>query len=87
MFQITKELSRLQSMALDNKLSPEDISGGTITLSNIGSIGGKFGSPLLNVPEVAIIAIGRIQRVPQIADDESIYPASIMNVSRNLLCV
>ena len=68
-------------MALENKLRPEDISGGTITLSNIGAIGGKYGSPLLNLPEVAIIAIGRIQKVPQFADDGSIYPASVMTVS------
>lgn len=82
MFQITMELSRLHKLALDNKLSPEDISGGTITLSNIGSIGGKFGSPLLNVPEVSIIAIGRIQKVPQMAAaDGTVFQASVMNVS------
>ncbi|KAJ8636369.1 hypothetical protein MRB53_010636 [Persea americana] len=79
--EITKELSRLQQLALSNKLSSEDISGGTITLSNIGSIGGKFGSPLLNLPEVAIIAIGRIQKLPRFADDGNIYPASITNVA------
>ncbi|KAF8401437.1 hypothetical protein HHK36_012376 [Tetracentron sinense] len=79
--EITKELSRLQQLALNNKLSPEDISDGTMTLSNIGAIGGKFGSPLLNLPEVAIIAIGRIQKLPRFADDGSVYPASIINVN------
>ncbi|XP_024195360.1 lipoamide acyltransferase component of branched-chain alpha-keto acid dehydrogenase complex, mitochondrial isoform X1 [Rosa chinensis] len=79
--EITKELSRLLQLALENKLRPEDISGGTITLSNIGAIGGKYGSPLLNLPEVAIIAIGRIQKVPQYADDGSVYPASVMTVN------
>ncbi|KAL5539918.1 hypothetical protein UlMin_043057 [Ulmus minor] len=79
--EITKELSRLQLLASDNKLSPGDISGGTITLSNIGSIGGKFGSPLLNLPEVSIIAIGRIQKVAQFADDGNVYPTSIMTVN------
>lgn len=68
-------------MALANKLNPDDISGGTITLSNIGAIGGKFGSPLINVPEVSIIALGRIQKIPQFAEDGSVYPASIMTVS------
>ncbi|KAF4355648.1 lipoamide acyltransferase component of branched-chain alpha-keto acid dehydrogenase complex, mitochondrial [Cannabis sativa] len=76
--EITKELSRLQQLATDNKLSPKDISGGTITLSNIGAIGGKYGSPLLNLPEVCIIAIGRIQKVPQFADGGNVYPASVM---------
>ncbi|XP_058082537.1 lipoamide acyltransferase component of branched-chain alpha-keto acid dehydrogenase complex, mitochondrial isoform X2 [Magnolia sinica] len=79
--EITKELSRLQQLALNNKLSTEDISGGTITLSNIGAIGGKFGSPLLNLPEVAIIAIGRIQKLPRFTDDGSVYPASVTNVT------
>lgn len=84
--QITKELSRLQLLASNNKLSSEDITGGTITLSNIGAIGGKFGSPLLNLPEVAIIAIGRIRKLPRYDDDdETIYPASVTNVSCHFL--
>ncbi|KAL6989999.1 Bce2p [Sarracenia purpurea var. burkii] len=79
--EITKELSRLIQLALANKLSPDDVSGGTITLSNIGAIGGKFGSPLINAPEVAIIAIGRIQKTPHFADDGIVYPVSIMSVN------
>ncbi|KAF5737007.1 lipoamide acyltransferase [Tripterygium wilfordii] len=79
--EITKELSRLQCLARDNKLSPGDVSGGTITLSNIGAIGGKFGVPLLNLPEVAIIALGRIQKVPRLGDDGNVYPVSIMSVN------
>lgn len=81
LLEITKELSRLQQLALANKLSPEDVSGGTITLSNIGAIGGKFGSPLVNSPEVAIIAIGRIQKTPYFAEDDNVYPVSIMTVN------
>ncbi|KAI3469359.1 hypothetical protein Pfo_026022 [Paulownia fortunei] len=79
--EITKELSRLQQLALANKLSSDDISGGTITLSNIGAIGGKFGSPLINVPEVSIIALGRIQKIPQFDEDGNVSPASIMTVN------
>ncbi|GAV64152.1 2-oxoacid_dh domain-containing protein/Biotin_lipoyl domain-containing protein/E3_binding domain-containing protein [Cephalotus follicularis] len=78
---ITKELSRLQQLATDNKLSPGHISSGTITLSNIGSIGGKFGAPIINLPEVSIIAIGRIQKVPRFGEDNNVYPASIMTVN------
>ncbi|XAR57062.1 Dihydrolipoyllysine-residue (2-methylpropanoyl)transferase [Bertholletia excelsa] len=80
-FEITKELSRLQKLASSNKLGSEDIAGGTITLSNIGAIGGKFGSPLVNVPEVAIIAIGRMQNVPRFTDDGDVYPISAMTVN------
>ncbi|KAL2922952.1 Lipoamide acyltransferase component of branched-chain alpha-keto acid dehydrogenase complex mitochondrial [Bienertia sinuspersici] len=80
-FQITKEISRLQRLAIENKLSHDDINGGTITLSNIGAIGGKFGSPLINLPEVAILALGRIQKVPHITDDGTVYPTPVMNVN------
>ncbi|KAK7363557.1 hypothetical protein VNO77_05703 [Canavalia gladiata] len=79
--EITKELARLQQLASNNKLTSEDICGGTITLSNIGAIGGKFGSPLINLPEVSIIAVGRIQKVPQFADDGNVYPASLMTIN------
>jgi len=70
---------------MDNKLSRDDISGGTITISNIGAIGGKFGSPLINLPEVAIIAIGRIKKVPHITDEGTVYPLPVMNVSHIFL--
>ncbi|KAG6493327.1 hypothetical protein ZIOFF_048309 [Zingiber officinale] len=79
--EITKELARLQQMASSNKLNTEDITGGTLTLSNIGAVGGKFGSPLLNLPEVAIIAIGQIRRLPRFDDDDNIYPASVASVT------
>ncbi|XP_051127850.1 lipoamide acyltransferase component of branched-chain alpha-keto acid dehydrogenase complex, mitochondrial [Andrographis paniculata] len=79
--EITKELARLQQLALANKLSSSDVSGGTITLSNIGAIGGKFGSPLINVPEVVIIAMGRIQTTPVFDEDGNVCPASIMTVN------
>uniref|UniRef100_A0A803LS99 Dihydrolipoamide acetyltransferase component of pyruvate dehydrogenase complex n=1 Tax=Chenopodium quinoa TaxID=63459 RepID=A0A803LS99_CHEQI len=79
--EITKEISRLQQLATENKLSQDDISGGTITISNIGAIGGKFGSPLIKLPEVAIIAIGRIQKVPHFKEDGTVYSAPVMNVN------
>lgn len=79
--EITKELSRLQELALSNKLSSDDVSGGTISISNIGSIGGKFGSPLVNVPEVSIIALGRIQKIPHFDKDGNLNPVSIMTIN------
>ncbi|GLJ10851.1 hypothetical protein SUGI_0136580 [Cryptomeria japonica] len=78
--EITKELQRLIQGASNNRLSSDDVSGGTITVSNFGAIGGKFGSPLLNLPEVSIIAIGRIQKLPRFSKDGTVYPASLMNV-------
>ena len=62
---ITAELTALQEAAAANLLTPEDVSGGTFTLSNIGSIGGTYATPLTNPPEVAIMAFGRIQLLPR----------------------
>jgi 2-oxoisovalerate dehydrogenase E2 component (dihydrolipoyl transacylase) len=61
---IGAELARLQSAAVAGKLSPQDMSGGTITVSNIGNIGGTYLSPVVVEREVAILGIGRMRTVP-----------------------
>ena len=66
---IALELFRLQVLAQSNHLSPEDISGGTITVSNIGTIAGTYASPVVHVPEVAIVALGRAQNLPRFEGD------------------
>ncbi|XP_078435800.1 2-oxoacid dehydrogenases acyltransferase family protein [Wolffia australiana] len=78
--EITRELMRLQKLAATNKLHADDIAGGTLTLSNIGSIGGSFGCPLINSPEVAIIALGRIRNLPRFGSDGSVSSAATANV-------
>ncbi|GAX77824.1 hypothetical protein CEUSTIGMA_g5267.t1 [Chlamydomonas eustigma] len=62
---VASELHRLQTLAAANQLGPADVLGGTITVSNIGSVGGLFASPLVNAPEVAIVALGRTQKLPR----------------------
>lgn len=61
---IATELSRLQSLASANKLSSADLAGGTITLSNIGSIGGTYVSPVIVEREVAILGMGKLRDMP-----------------------
>lgn len=61
---IAAELSRLQALAAAGRLAPADMSGGTITVSNIGSIGGTYLSPVIVEREVAILGIGRMRTVP-----------------------
>ena len=56
---IAEELARLQALAQGGRLGQEDLSGGTLTVSNIGAIGGTYATPLVNVPEVAIVALGK----------------------------
>lgn len=64
-FEIASELSTLQASASAGSLSEHQLSGGTFTLSNIGSIGGTYAVPVLVVPQVAIGALGRFQVVPR----------------------
>ena len=59
MAEITTELARLQRLAGSNRLSAADLAQGTITVSNIGTIGGKYATPLVTAREVAIVALGR----------------------------
>ena len=69
---IALELHRLQVLAQSNHLSPDDINSGTITVSNIGTVAGTYASPLIHVPEVAIVALGRAQYLPRYdPNDES----------------
>jgi 2-oxoisovalerate dehydrogenase E2 component (dihydrolipoyl transacylase) len=62
--EIAAELARLQSLASQGQLSTSDLSGGTITVSNIGSIGGTYVSPVIVEGQVAILGIGKVRDVP-----------------------
>ncbi|KAK4158148.1 2-oxoacid dehydrogenases acyltransferase-domain-containing protein [Chaetomidium leptoderma] len=61
---IAAELARLQALAVAGRLAPQDMAGGTITVSNIGNIGGTYLSPVVVEREVAILGIGRMRTVP-----------------------
>jgi len=84
-FEIARELTRLQQLGNDNKLGQTELSGATFTLSNIGSIGGTYASPVIPAPTVVIGAIGKIQTLPRFKDEadyeKGVYPAKLMNVS------
>ncbi|KAJ0407990.1 hypothetical protein P43SY_000194 [Pythium insidiosum] len=78
---IAADLNRLQALASAGKLAPADLTGGTFSISNIGSVGGTYMSPVIMVPQVAIGAVGKFQTVPRFAKDGSVVPVRIMNVS------
>lgn len=79
--EVAEELNRLQQLATAGKLAISDLSGGTFSISNIGSIGGTYMSPVILVPQVAIGAVGKIQALPRFAADGSVAPVRIMCVS------
>ncbi|KAG7400057.1 hypothetical protein PHYBOEH_007125 [Phytophthora boehmeriae] len=79
--QIAEDLNRLQQLATDGKLGPNDLKGGTFSISNIGSIGGTYMSPVLLLPQVAIGAIGKIQKLPRFDTEGNVEAVRLMNVS------
>lgn len=65
---ITKSVNSLAARARANKLSPDDISGGTFTVTNVGSFGNVMGTPIINQPQVAILAVGVIKKKPAVIE-------------------
>jgi len=65
---ITKAVNGLADSARNNKLKPEDIQGGTYTVTNVGSFGNVMGTPIINQPQVAILALGAIRKVPAVIE-------------------
>ncbi|KAI1345135.1 2-oxoacid dehydrogenases acyltransferase-domain-containing protein [Xylariaceae sp. FL0016] len=78
---IAGELVRLQSQAAAGKLTPQDLSGGTITVSNIGNIGGTYLSPVIVEKEVAILGIGRMRAVPAFDEHDNVVKKQVCNFS------
>ena len=65
---VTKSVNSLAARARANKLSPDDISGGTFTVTNVGSFGNVMGTPIINQPQVAIMAVGVIKKKPAVIE-------------------
>ena len=65
---ITKSVNDLASRARANKLSPDEIQGGTFTLTNVGSFGNVMGTPIILQPQVAILAVGTIKKKPAVIE-------------------
>ena len=78
---IASEVSRLQSLAKNSKLSVNDLTGGTITISNIGSIGGTYVAPVLIQSEVAILGIGKARVIPAFDEHDRLVKKEVMNFS------
>lgn len=78
---IAAELSRLKNVAKNGSLSINDLTGGTITVSNIGAIGGTYVSPVIVSNEVAILGIGKARTVPAFDELDRLFKKEIINFS------
>jgi 2-oxoglutarate dehydrogenase E2 component (dihydrolipoamide succinyltransferase) len=81
---LTKQVNGLANAARNNKLRPDDTAGGTFTLTNVGTFGSIMGTPIINQPQVAIMAVGAIKKRPVVietAQGDSIAIRHIMYIS------
>ncbi|MCE7924065.1 MAG: 2-oxo acid dehydrogenase subunit E2 [Haliscomenobacteraceae bacterium CHB4] len=67
---LTKQVNDLANRARQNQLKPDDIQGGTFTLTNVGTFGNVMGTPIINQPQVAIMATGAIRKKPAVLETE-----------------
>lgn len=67
---LTKDVNALANAARNNKLKADDTQGGTFTLTNVGTFGSLMGTPIINQPQVAILAIGAIKKRPMVIETE-----------------
>ena len=65
---LTKQVNKLANAARTGKLKPDDTTGGTFTLTNVGTFGSIMGTPIINQPQVAIMAVGAIKKRPMVIE-------------------
>jgi len=78
---LAQEITRLTNDARSGRVAASDLKGGTISISNIGAIGGTIATPIINKPESAIVALGKLQKLPRFDDNGNVEARSIMQVS------
>lgn len=78
LFEVAQECDRIINAAREGKLSNTDLSNGTISISNIGALGGMTATPVINKPEVAIVALGKTQKLPRFNDNGEVIAQRIM---------
>ena len=78
---IANEVTRLTQAAREGRVAQEDMKGGTISISNIGVIGGTVATPIINKPEAAIVALGKVQELPRFDAQGQVVARKIMTAS------
>lgn len=81
LFAIADEINGKAALAHEGKLSAEDMKNGTVTISNIGSVGGGFFTPVINYPEVAILGVGTIAQQPIVNSEGELSVGRVMKLS------
>jgi pyruvate dehydrogenase E2 component (dihydrolipoamide acetyltransferase) len=80
--EIARDISRLTEAARTRRATPDELTGSTITVSNVGTFGAEFGTPIINHPEGAVLAVGVIEPRALVIDDEVVVrPAMTLSLS------
>ena len=80
LLEIAEDLARLQADASAGKLGMADLKGGTFSISNIGNLGGTYTGPVVNLPEVAIVGLGKARPTPKYDAEGNLVKMSMMQV-------
>ncbi|WP_371931856.1 2-oxo acid dehydrogenase subunit E2 [Halomonas sp. MMSF_3323] len=81
LLEIAAEVQRLTEAAREGRVAASDLKGGTISISNIGALGGTYAAPIINIPESAIVAIGKTQWLPRFDEAGQVVRRGIMTVT------
>jgi pyruvate dehydrogenase E2 component (dihydrolipoamide acetyltransferase) len=76
-----RNIAEMAGKVRGGKFGVNDLRGGSFTISNLGAIGGQYSTPIVNVPEVAILLVGRSRKLPVVMPDDSIQPRLMMPLS------
>ncbi len=79
--EVTRGLAEMAGKVRGGNFGVNDLKGGTFTISNLGTIGGQYSTPIVNVPEVAILLVGRSRKLPVVMPDDSIQARLMMPLS------
>ncbi|MBR9907874.1 MAG: dihydrolipoyllysine-residue acetyltransferase [Gammaproteobacteria bacterium] len=79
--EVAQEVTRLTQAAREGRVAQEDMKGGTISISNIGVIGGTVATPIINKPEAAIVALGKVQELPRFDANGNVVARKMMTAS------
>jgi len=78
---LAQEITKIADRAKKREIKPEDMTGGTFTISNLGAIGGTYSTPIINPPEVGILLCGRSRKLPVVTDSGAIEARLMMPLS------
>jgi 2-oxoglutarate dehydrogenase E2 component (dihydrolipoamide succinyltransferase) len=74
---LQRSIADLAARARSRQLKPDEVHGGTFSITNFGSFGSLFGTPIINQPQVAILGVGSVEKVPVVTEDDAIAIRSI----------